>query len=328
MNEARFAFERGVRLLGSILWMDAARRDVMSFVSSARIDRAAWFHRAVCTERTRALLRLSRPDFQALIAPYHRRLMVGALELTMVPAGYAPGSAQLLVEGAGDPFLYAAHVSLRPHPMAEPPQFLQVPTLVLRTPYGDPRFALPAREEALGRVVERARELLAAGRVPVFLASVVGKAPEVTRALSDAGIPVAVHRSIHRVCRQYRALGFDPGRVVQFRGGARYDQAIVWPEGLRGSRAIAGLRRATVIWLSGLAAVPDAVARVHADEGIPLTGHLDPAGLERFVELTGARRVFTVGRWSEAFAARLSRRGVEAVPLHREVQLSLFGEPG
>ena len=136
--------------------------------------------------RERSARASCRPAQGRRPAPYHRRLMVGALELTMVPAGYAPGSAQLLVEGAGDPFLYAAHVSLRPHPMAEPPQFLQVPTLVLRTPYGDPRFALPAREEALGRVVERARELLAAGRVPVFLASVVGKAPEVTRALSDA----------------------------------------------------------------------------------------------------------------------------------------------
>ena len=328
MNEARFAFDRGVRLLGSILWMDASRRDVLSFVSSARIERAAWFQRTVCTERTRALLRVSRPGFRALIAPFQRRMMVGSLALTMVPAGYMPGAAQLLVEGAEAPFLYAPHVRLRAHPMAESPQFVRGPTRVLRTPYGDPRFVLPAREEARGRVVERARALLAAGRVPVFLVSVVGKAQEVTRALSDAGIPVAAHRSIHRICRQYRAMGFDPGRVVSFRGGARFDHAIVWPEGLRGSRAIAGLRRATVVWLSGLAALPDAITRMHADEGIPLTGHLDPAGLERFVELTGAQRVFTVGRWSEAFAATLARRGVESVPLHREVQLSLFGESG
>ncbi len=327
MTESHFDFDRGVRLLGSILWMDAARRDVLSFVSSARVDRAAWFHRAVCTDRTRTLLRGLRPDFQALIAPFSRRLMVGPLELTMLPAGFAPGSAQLLVEGGGESFLYAAHISLHPHCMAEEPQFAQAPTLVLRTPYGDPRFQFPDRDEALARVVEAARSALAAGRVPVFLCSAVGKAQEVTRALSDAGIAVSAHRSIYSVCRQYRAVGFDPGRVVQFRGGARFDQAVVWPEGLRGSRAIAGLKRPTVIWLSGLASVPEAVNRMHADAGIPLTGQLDQQGLLRFVEMTGARRVFTVGRWSESFGQTLKRRGVQAVPLHREVQLSLFGEP-
>lgn len=329
MSEARFDFERGVHLLGSILWMDAARRDVLSFVSSARIDRAAWVHRAVCTDRTRTLLRALRPDFQALVVPFQRSLMLGPLELTMVPAGYLPGSSQLLVQGAGEPFLYVAHVSLRPHRMAEPPGFVKAPTLVLRTPYGDPRFSFPDREEALAQVVDRARALLGAGRVPVFLASAVGKAQEVTRALSDAGVPVAVHRSIHAVCRQYRALGFEPGRVSQFRGGARHDQVIVWPEGMRGSRAIIGLKpRATFVWLSGLARASEAIAAMRVDEGIPLTGHLDSEGLERFVERVEARRVFTVGHWSESFAATLSRRGVQAQPLHREVQLSLFGDGG
>lgn len=329
MSQARFDFERGVHLLGSILWMDAARRDVLSFVSSARVDRAAWLQRAVCTDRTRAILRALRPEFQALVVPFQRSLMLGSLELTMVPSGTLPGAAQLRVQGAGEPFLYAAHVSLRAHRMAEPPLFVKTPTLVLRTPYGDPRFAFPQREEALALVVDRARTLLGAGRVPVFLASAVGKAQEVTRALSDAGVPVAVHRSIHAVCRQYRALGFEPGRVSQFRGGARHDQAIVWPEGMRGARAIAGLKpKATLVWLSGLALAPEAVATMRVDEAIPLTGHLDSQGLELFVERIEAQRVFTVGHWSESFAATLSRRGVQAQPLHREVQLSLFGDGG
>ena len=136
MSDHGFDYDRGVRLLGSILWMDAARRDVLSFVSSARVDRAAALQRVVCTDRTRTLLRAQRPDFTALIAPFHRRLMVGPLELTMLPAGFAPGSAQLLVEKAGEPFLYVAHISLEPHRMAEEPVFVQAPTLVLRTQIG------------------------------------------------------------------------------------------------------------------------------------------------------------------------------------------------
>jgi hypothetical protein len=60
------------------------------------------------------------------------------------------------------------------------------------------------------------------------------------------------------------------------------------------------------------------------DEGIPLTGHLDPDGLLALVEKTGVTRVITVGHGAEAVAARIRGRGVEAVAMQSEVQLLMF----
>ncbi len=326
MEDALGALEwnQGIHLVGSVLWFDAARHDVLSFVSSARV-RDAWRHtRALCTERTRALLRVSRPAFQALVMPFGRRVALGPLELTLLPAGFMPGSAQVVVEGDHGRVLYANNVCLESHNLAETLQIAQADTLILKTAYGRPGFSFPARADARAMIVEAAHRVLGDNAVPVFLCSPIGKAQEVVRTLTDAGVPVVVHPSVARVNRVYRTLGFDPGPTRIFKGSPRRDSALVFPEALRTSPSIRRLKKARLFWVSGLAQAPDALARMHVEEGIPLAGHLDFAGLMRFVDLTAPRRVFTVGTWAEEFAAALRKKGFEASALYRESQLSLF----
>ncbi len=319
-----FEWDQGVHLVGSVLWFDAGRHDVVSFVSSARV-RDAWRHtRALCTDRTRTLLRVSRPGFQALAVPYGRRVSVGPLELTLAPAGFMPGSAQVVVESDRGTVLYANNVCLEAHPLAEPLQIMHADTLVLKTAYGRPDFRFPTRAEARARVVEAASRAIADGATPVFLTSPVGKAQEVVRCLTDAGLPVVVHPSVARVDRVYRSLGFDPGPARVFKGSPQRNSAMVFPEHLRSSPSIRRLKRARLFWVSGLARAPDALARMRVEGGIPLAGHLDFAGLMHFVGVTRPRRVFTVGTWAEEFAAALRDKGVEAAALYREAQLSLF----
>jgi hypothetical protein len=235
-----------------------------------------------------------------------------------------PGAAIMRVVSDGTIALYASHVSLVPHALAEAPQVPTGDVLVARADYGHLASRFPTRTEALGRVVEAACCTLAMGRTPVFLGSVMGKSQEVIRALSDARVLVEAHRSICEVNRGYRELGFNPGIAPQYRGSPRSGHALVLPETMRFGTAVTGLKNAKLYWLSGRSLVPEVLARMQVDEGIPLTGHLDAPGLERLVELTGVKRVVTVGHGAEEFAERIRLRGFEAQALHREVQLSMF----
>jgi putative mRNA 3-end processing factor len=325
MDAPEIIWDRGVHLAGTVLWFDARRPDVLSVLSSARVRDAGRHARSLCTDRTRAIVRATRPAFAPLVAPFGRPVNLGPLEITMHPAGHMPGSSIVRVRVGDTVVLYASHVALKPHPMAEATQVPPGDVLVLRADYGHLEGGrLPPRAEALARVVETARATLSAGRTPVFLGSAMGKAQEVVRALNDAGVPVQVHRSVAAIDRAYRDLGFDPGPARQFRGAPRGDAALVLPETLRFRRTVQALKRARLVWLSGRAAVPEVLARMRVDEGIPLTGHLDAPGLERLVQKTGALRVYTVGHGAGSLAIRLRRHGIEATVLSAEVQLDLF----
>ncbi len=324
VERPEFAWDRGIHLVGSVLWFDARRPDVLTFLSSARVRDAGRFARALCTDRTRALLRVARPGFSPLVAPFGQVLRLGALEITLHPSGHMPGASILRVATQGTTVLYASHVALQPHPMAEAAQVPKGDVLVLRADYGSLDRSFPTRADALAQVVDTARRTLVTGRTPVFLGSLMGKSQEVVRALVDGGVPVLVHRAVAAVNQQYRLLGFEPGAARQFRGAPRHDHALVLPETLRFKRTVTGLKRARLVWLSGRSLMPDVLARMHVDEGIPLTGHLDPAGLLALIERTGAARVVTVGHGAEGIAQRIREAGIEASALHAEVQLMLF----
>ena len=242
----------------------------------------------------------------------------------MFPAGFMPGSAQVLVESGGMRTLYACNMSLQAHEMAEAPQFVETDTLVLKAAYGSPLFVFPSREDIRNRMVTRAREVLGRGGTPVFLCSPAGKAQEVVQALMESGLDVCVHRQIARIDKAYRVLGFDPGPARVCKGDVKVGECVVFPERLRHSVILKRLKKAHLIWLSGRAVLPDVLSKLRLDEGIPLAGHLDHAGLIEYVERTKARMIYTTGVWAEEFAADLRQRGHEASALHREAQLSLF----
>ncbi len=317
MSQLRFDVKQGLGLVGSILRLDAVHRHDLTFVSSAAVPGVARAGRAICSELTRGLMRVNSPKFQALVAPYMRPFALGELELTMIPAGYIPGAAQLLVQGAGQPFLYVSHLSLKGGELAPGPVFVEAPTLVIRV--GDASH--PNREQALSEVVDRAKAVLNVGKSPVFMAPPVGKAQQVIKALFDNGIPVAAHRSIYKVSKEFRQLGFDPGPVSQvgeIKAGAN---AIVWPLNLRRSPTIArAAKDLELILLFENAADPYAVS----GHSIRYSTLLSSSEVLEFVGITKPKTVYTVGPGASSVAALLGKQGISAHALVDKEQLNLF----
>ena len=76
------------------------------------------------------------------------------------------------------------------------------------------------------------RQTLADGAMPVIQAYVLGKGQEVTRLLTDAGIPVLQHRQMFAVSQVYEACGVSLGRYERFAGKAGPGWAVVVPPGV------------------------------------------------------------------------------------------------
>ena len=106
---------------------------------------------------------------------------------------------------------------------------------------------------------------------PVIQGYVLGKSQEITRLLTDAGIPVLQHRSIYEVSRMYESLRLSAGPLRAFPRPCR--------TGLgrhRSARHAAGeLPRQVRFALTGWAMDRGAKYRLGVDHAIPLSDHAD-----------------------------------------------------
>ena len=226
-----FHWENGLKLTTADLAIDFRRRQPRAFISHAHSDHMARHEFALCTPETAALYQLRLGPRRTLELPYRQTIDWAGLRLTTYPAGHCLGSAMLLAEDQGRTLLYTGDFKLRPSLTAEPAELPHADTLVIESTYGHPDYRLPPREESLAEFFALVRRALAEEMVPVIQGYVLGKSQEITRLLTDAGIPVLQHRSIYEVSRMYESLGCPLGRFERFRGRAEPGWAVIVPPG-------------------------------------------------------------------------------------------------
>jgi len=313
----RVAFEKdGIAVEGGLLWLDARTPKPLGLVTHAHGDHVGRHATILCTPETAALVRRrSGAGSRFCVLRYGERFAVGDLAVTLLPAGHILGSAMARLEGPGGSLLYTGDV--RPEGGLTCPPAAPEPSdhLVIESTFGRPDFVFPPAAALRAELVAFAREALAAGTTPVFLAYALGKAQEVMAALAAARVPVAAHGAVWKLCAVYRAFGIAFPGARPLSETKRRDAAVVVPPRFLGAsevRALAPLRVVAVTGWGRLALVPG------AERVIPLSDHADFLGLLRIVEAVRPKRVFTLHGYAPELAAELRKRGyaAEAVKGH------------
>jgi len=234
--------------------------------------------------------------------PYRRPIEWGGLRLTTYPAGHCLGSAMLLAEDGEQSLLYTGDFKLGDSATAEPAELPHADILIVESTYGQPEHRLPPRRQVIDQLLALVRGALADGAVPVVEAYALGKGQEVTKLLTDAGIPVLQHRSV---------FGVSLGRYEPFTGKAEPGWAVVVPP-----RAGTGdqLGRQVRIAVTGWAVDPRTKYRLRVDHALPLSDHADYDELFEAVARVSPRVIYcTHGPLS--FVERLRDAGHDARPL-------------
>jgi Cft2 family RNA processing exonuclease len=226
----------------------------------------------------------------------------------------------LLAEDGAQSLLYTGDFKLGESATAARAEVPHADILVIESTYGQPEYRLPPREEAIGQLISLVRRTLEQDAVPVILAYVLGKAQEVTRLLTLAGVPVLQHRKVYQVSRVYEACGVDLGRCELFTGRVEPGWALMLPPG---TPPIEGLPRQVRFAVTGWAVEPRAKYRFRVDHAIPLSDHADYDELFQAVERVAARRVYCT-HGPESFVERLRDAGFDAHVLGRPCQSRLF----
>ncbi len=300
-------WDGGLRLSPAGLAIDFSRRQACAFVSHAHADHMARHGTALCTPETAALYEARLGRRPVVRMRYGEPIEWGGLRLTTLPAGHCLGSAMLLAEDGRRSLLYTGDFSLHTPATAAPAQWTRADELVMECTYGHPTFRLPPRQEAVRELRRLVRLALDSGRTPIVVAYALGKAQEITRLLTNEGIPVAQHREIQKISRAYEALGVSLGPYAPLGDRVPEGWAAIVPPRTPRMEGIDEVRIAATGW-----AVDARVReRLNADHAVPLSDHADYDQLLEAVGRVRPKHVYCT-HGPESFVDRLREAGYDA----------------
>ena len=215
----------GIHVVPADAWIDPARPVPNALVTHGHADHARGGHgQTVATPETLAIMELryrtGAADDEGEIA--HKAVPVsygetialpGDVKATYIPAGHVLGSAQILLEHAGERIICTGDYKRRADPTCPPFEVTPCDIFITEATFGLPLFTHPPIAEEMAKLLDR----LAAypDRCVLVGAYALGKAQRVIAELRAAGHrqPIYLHGAMEKMCRLYEEFGVDLGEL-------------------------------------------------------------------------------------------------------------------
>ncbi|APE27542.1 ligase-associated DNA damage response exonuclease [Aurantiacibacter gangjinensis] len=211
----------GVYIPPADCWVDPSKPVGKALVTHGHADHARGGHgKTVATPETLAIMALryrtgEGPDGgDTRPVEYGETIRLdGGVDATYIPAGHVLGSAQILLEHAGERVVITGDYKRRPDPTCPPFEVTPCDIFITEATFGLPLFTHPPIEDEMAKLLER----LAAypDRCVLVGAYALGKAQRVIAELRAAGHtqPIYLHGAMEKMCRLYEEFGVDLGEL-------------------------------------------------------------------------------------------------------------------
>ena len=224
----------GIHVPAGDFWIDPARPVARAVITHGHADHARAGHGEVwATPETLAIMAARygpQPGAQPLAPGEAVRL--GGVALRLAPAGHVLGSAQAVMEHAGERIVVSGDFKRRPDPSCAPFEPVPCDIWVTEATFGLPVFRHPPAREEAAKAIAAARA--SPERCVLIGAYALGKAQRMMAELRRAGWdgPVWIHGALAKLTDLYRDHGVELGHV-------RPAMAADGPEAFRGGIVIA-----------------------------------------------------------------------------------------
>jgi Cft2 family RNA processing exonuclease len=314
---------RGIRIIGTELWLDSTKARPLGFISHAHGDHTAKHQEIIATAETWSLCRRRLGENRkTTLLEYNRPYSVDGVDIELFRSGHMLGAAQILIHN-GQRIVYTGDFKLSDGKTTRGADVPECDVLIMETTFGHSRYVFPPADEVEDRLVRFVESSLDDGRVPVLFAYQMGKSQEALKLLGDRGYTVCLPRQTMEVVKTYEALGIGFNHYEPLSLGNLFGKVVLLPPYLNRSRLIHKIPRRRTAFLSGWAMDPEARSRFGADEVIPMSDHADFSELLEYVERSNPERIYTV-HGSPEFAGTLNKRGYRAEHLAPGTQLPLW----
>jgi putative mRNA 3-end processing factor len=187
-------------------FIDPSHPVANALVTHGHADHARGGHgRTVATAETLAIMELRYQTREgALPLAYGETIdLPGGVDATFVPAGHVLGSAQIVLEHAGERVVVTGDYKRVPDPTCPPFEVVPCDVFVTEATFGLPVFRHPPVAHEIGKLLKALRDH--PERCVLVGAYALGKAQRVIAELRRAGHhePIWLHGAMERMCRLY-----------------------------------------------------------------------------------------------------------------------------
>ena len=189
----------GIHVVPADAWIDPARPAGLALVTHGHADHARGGHdRTVATPETLAIMKLRyATDAGAVAVAYGETIrMAGGVDATYLPAGHVLGSAQILLEHAGERVIVTGDYKRRPDPTCPPFQVTKCDVFITEATFGLPVFRHPPIAGEIAKLLKA--RTANPDRCVLVGAYALGKAQRVIAELRLAGYvePIWLHGAL------------------------------------------------------------------------------------------------------------------------------------
>ena len=207
----------GIYIAPADCWIDPSKAVRCALVTHGHADHARGGHEVtMATPETLAIMALRYGTEEGAIPTAYGETikLTGGVSATWVPAGHVLGSAQILLEHAGERVVVTGDYKRRFDPTCTPFEPVACDILITEATFGLPLFQHPPVEDEVARLLSvRANN---PDRCVLVGAYALGKAQRVIAELRRAGWneTIYLHGAMEKMCRLYAELGVDLGPLA------------------------------------------------------------------------------------------------------------------
>ena len=305
-------------------WIDPWRPVPRALITHAHADHA----RPGCGEywaigASEGILRRRLGEGIRLIPLEYGQLhRIAGARVSFHSAGHVLGSAQILLEAAGERWLVSGDFKRQGDPSCAPFEEVSADVLISEATFALPIYHWQPTPSVVAEVI--AWWKAAPERPSLLFCYAFGKAQRLLAELQRAGVreEVLLHGAVEALMEPYRQAGvaFPPTRPLSEleRGASLAGRLVLAPPSAQGSSWMRKLRGAQCGLASGWMAVRGARRRRGSGRGFVLSDHADWPALLQTVRGCGARQVFLTHGHGDHLARYLrEEEGISATVLER-----------